>query len=199
MNYKEYNDNELLSYVFERDEFAEHIIYEKYKGLVINYAKKVIQYNSHLGLEINDLIQEGLLALSSAMNTYNEKMDASFYTYAKQCIENKINSQITTANRKKHKFLNESLSLELSEEENSMEVRKNIGDYRNNPEELIIEEENVELIKKIAKEKLTDFEYKVFELKSKGLSYKEISKILKKNVKSVDNALKRIRMKLKKN
>lgn len=198
MNYKEYNDNELLYYIKENTEEAYDIIFKKYEPLIITYAKKLYPYCKNNGLEISDLIQEGRMGLNKAINHYEESKENLFYTFARKCIERKMISLIVSSSRQKHKILNESLSLEFTDEEGTGYLESVISDPSYNPEEkvLIIENEK-EFVEKI-KASLTDVETKVFELKMAGFNYKEIASILDKNPKSIDNAMQRIKSKIKK-
>ena len=110
MNYKEYNDYELISYIRDNIEEANDIIFDKYKPLIETNTRRLIKYCKNNGLEFNDLYQEGMLGLNQAVNTFNEAKDASFYTYAKMCIERKQVSALISSERLKHKLLNESIS-----------------------------------------------------------------------------------------
>lgn len=200
MRYKDYNDYELLSFINEADETANEILFEKYKPLIVNTATKMINYCKGTSLEINDLIQEGMLGLNIAINRFNNNKEASFYTYAKKCIETKMISMVVASRRLKHKILNDSISLEYSNEDGqTINIEKFLSDDKSNPEEKILnDEQETELIDRI-NEILTDFEQQVFTLKNNGFDYKEISEILDKDIKSIDNALQRIRHKIKNN
>ena len=200
MRYKDYNDYELLSFINEADETANEILFEKYKPLIVNTATKMIRYCKGTSLEINDLIQEGMLGLNIAINRFNNNKEASFYTYAKKCIETKMISMVVASRRLKHKILNDSISLEYSNEDGqTINIEKFLSDDKSNPEEQILnDEQETELIDRI-NEILTDFEQQVFTLKNNGFDYKEISEILDKDIKSIDNALQRIRHKIKNN
>ena len=200
MRYKDYNDYELLSFINEADENANEILFEKYKPLIVNTATKMIRYCKGTSLEINDLIQEGMLGLNIAINRFNNNKEASFYTYAKKCIETKMISMVVASRRLKHKILNDSISLEYSNEDGqTINIEKFLSDDKSNPEEQILnDEQETELIDRI-NEILTDFEQQVFTLKNNGFDYKEISEILDKDIKSIDNALQRIRHKIKNN
>jgi RNA polymerase sporulation-specific sigma factor len=199
MNYRELNDNELLSYVCEANEEAEEIIYKKYEPLIKGSANRMYTYCKNTGLELNDLIQEGMLGLNQAINTYKDNKDTMFFTYAKTCIDRRIITLVVSSTRQKHKILNTSLSFEKEFDENSNSKLENlIKDTKENPEELLINsEKEEELINKI-KEVLTDFESQVFELKLNYFNYKEIASILDKDPKAIDNALQRIKLKAKK-
>ena len=200
MRYKDYNDYELLSFINEADETANEILFEKYKPLIVNTATKMIRYCKGTSLEINDLIQEGMLGLNIAINRFNNNKEASFYTYAKKCIETKMISMVVASRRLKHKILNDSISLEYSNEDGqTINIEKFLSDDKSNPEEQILnDEQETELIDRI-NEILTDSEQQVFTLKNNGFDYKEISEILDKDIKSIDNALQRIRYKIKNN
>ncbi|MBR3198532.1 MAG: sigma-70 family RNA polymerase sigma factor [Bacilli bacterium] len=194
--YEEITDNELLDKVSD-NELATEALFEKYRPLITGIAKKIYYSSKVSGVEIADLIQEGMVGFSIAINTYNDKEDASFYTFARMCIIRRILSSITAANTKKHQILNESISVESISEDPS--TKENIfSDYDSNPEKLLIIGENTkELIRDIEKE-LTNLECEVFELKTAGFNYKEIAEILEKDPKSVDNAISRIKTKINK-
>lgn len=199
MNYRELNDHELLSYIQESNEEAEEILYKKYEPLINSSAKKMYTYCKNSGLELNDLIQEGMIGLNQAILTYKDYKDTLFYTYAKTCVDRKIISLVIGASRQKHKILNNSLSFEKEFEDNENSKLENIiKDNRKNPEELLISiEKTEELIKKI-KSTLTELEEQVFDLKLNDFNYKEIAEILEKEPKVIDNAIQRIRQKAKK-
>ena len=194
MNYRDFNDNELLSYICENNEEANTILFKKYEPLINSIARKMYKYCKNTGLELNDLIQEGMLGLNLAINHYDEQKDTTFYTFAKKCIERKMLSMIIGAKRLKHKILNESLSLEGNiNDSDSIGLEAFISDSKNDPELVIINnEEEAELINRI-KKRLTDFECQVFELKICNFNYKEIAEILDKSPKAIDNALQRIK------
>lgn len=198
MNYKDYNDNELVNYIYENSEEATEILYEKYKPLIVNMSTKMIKYCGNLGLEVSDLIQEGMLGLNNAVNHYNENKNISFYTFAKTCIERQMISQIRSAKRLKHRILNESLSFEIDDSNEEVGLEYFFGDDEYNPENIVLGiEQNKDLLNDI-NQVLTPFEQQVFELKMSEFEYKEIAEILDKEPKSIDNAIQRIKIKIKK-
>lgn len=194
MDYKDYNDYELIEYINEGNEDANNILIKKYEPLIIKIATKMLPYCKNNGLEKNDLIQEGMIGLSHALDRYQEQKDTLFYTYAKTCIERKIISVVIGSNRNKNKILNESISYD--DEENLL--LKFISDTNQTPEEAVlnvaIEEDLVNRINKV----LTDLEQQVFTLLINGFKYKEIAEVLDKDQKSIDNAIQRIKNKIKK-
>ena len=192
MKYKDYNDYELLSYISEQNEEANEIIYEKYKPLIIGMAKKMVTGN--IGIEITDLIAEGFLGLSQAIDSYDGCIDIEFRLYARRCILNAMLSLIRKHRRLKNKYLSESISYD----DVDSNILNTYNDSSINPDNIILKNEFINNIYKMAKEVLSYYEYQVFIYKGEGLSYSEIAKILDKSPKEIDNTLYRIRNKLKK-
>lgn len=199
MNYKDYNDYELVTYIVsDNSEEATEILYDKYRPLIINFSKKMIPYCQNGGLEINDLIQEGLMGLNSAIKHFNEQKNITFYTFAKTCIERKIISAAISTRRLKHKILNESLPFEMKKEDDETYYADYLlKDESPDPESLLLNNEREQILTDCIKNVLTDFELQVFELKLNRFSYEEIANILDKNKKAIDNALQRIKIKIK--
>lgn len=199
MNYYNYDDNELLSYVEEQNEDAKEIILKKYEPYIINSAKRIYKQSSCTsGLEMSDLIQEGLVGLTNAIQTYNTNMNVIFYTYAKKCIDNHMISLAVKNSRKKNKVLNESISLEslLDDRENLENIL--MKDEKETPEQQLISLETENEIMKRIRNQLSDLETEIFDLRLSGLSYRDIAEFLEKDRKTVDNTLQRIKIKLKK-
>ena len=101
MNYEEYNDYELVYLAKESNTDANEILFSKYSPIVYNYSKMYEKYVKNSGLEANDLIQEGMLGLNSAINSFDESKNVLFYTYAATCIKRTMLSAIVKANRQK--------------------------------------------------------------------------------------------------
>ncbi len=196
MNYDDINDYEVLSMVADNEDATE-LLFKKYKPLIVGLAKKIYNNNQNTGFDLNDLIQEGMIGFSTAINTFDENKDTTFFTYAKTCIERRLISLIKSASRLKHQILNESYSVEdLAQDNKSLENL--LEDSTSNPENKIIDDENTnELIRNIQKQ-LTPLESAVFELKISGFTYREIADILDKDSKSIDNAISRIKTKVQK-
>lgn len=196
MNYRDLNDYEILSYIAEANEEAKNIMFEKYNPLISLTVNRLYPYCKNTGLEYNDLVQEGMLGLNLAISTFVQNKDTLFYTYAKTCIERKIISLIVSSHRLKHKFLNESLSFEVSDDSvDEIFNWKCLEDNSANPENVLLNNEMEDELLNSVRELLTDFETQVFDLRINGFAYKEIAEILGKDLKSVDNALQRIRLK----
>ena len=194
MNYKEFNDYELLEHIYSCNEDANEIMIYKYRPLTVNLAKKLIKYCTG-GIDLNDLIQEGLVGLNEAIKTFREDKETNFGTYAKLCIERRMYSLVKSTRTYKNKILNESISLEDDDENN---IDKFLVDNSNNPSDMIEEYDYQEKILTELNKQLTDLEKQVFELKRNDFNYKEIADILEKEPKVIDNTLQRIKAKLKK-
>lgn len=199
MDYRDFNDYELISHIRDNIEEANDILFEKYKPLIENNARKLLKTGKKNGIEFYDLVQEGMVGLNNALNTFDENKEASFYTYAKKCIERKQLSYVIGSDRKKHKLLNESISYNINENDDINDMPKVLIDNSGNPESMMLDSENSnELINKI-KSLLTPFEKEVFELKINGFTYIEIAEKLHKDKKAIDNAIQRIKTKIKDN
>ncbi len=194
MNYKEFNDYELLEHIYSCNEDANEIMIYKYRPLTVNLAKKLIKYCNG-GIDLNDLIQEGLVGLNEAIKTFREDKETNFGTYAKLCIERRMYSLVKSTRTYKNKILNESISLEDDDENN---IDKFLVDNSNNPSDMVEENDYQEKILSELDKQLTDLEKQVFELKKNYFNYKEIAEILEKDPKVIDNTLQRIKTKLKK-
>ena len=157
-----------------------------------------MKYLQNKGIELSDLVQECMIGFEEAIHNFNPDDDVSFYTFANVCMERQLLSELTRLNRDKHRFLNEAIPLETINEENEgSNLIDFIQDNSNNPElGLLSSEEFQELYEQILEE-LTDLEQCVFKLKIQGFNYKEIAELLDKEQKSIDNAIQRVKNKIK--
>lgn len=194
MNYKDFNDYELLDHIHSCNEDANEIMIYKYRPLTVNLAKKLIKYCNG-GIDLNDLIQEGLVGLNEAINSFREDKETNFGTYAKLCIERRMYSLVKSTRTYKNKILNESISLEDEDETN---IDRFLVDNTTNPSEMVEENDYQEKVLIELNNQLTDLEKQVFELKKNDFNYKEIAEILDKDPKVIDNTIQRIKAKLKK-
>lgn len=193
MEYKDYNDYELLNYIAEGNEDANSILIKKYEPLINKIALKMLPYCTNNGLELSDLVQEGMIGLNHAIEKYKERENILFYTYAKTCIERKMISILISANRDKNKALNESVSYDAEE---SL-LLNYIKSSTPSPLEEVLNIELEETLHNRINEVLTDFEKQVFELLILGFKSKEIANVLDKDLKSIDNARNRIKNKIR--
>lgn len=198
MDYKELNDNELVYLCAENNEEATNLLVQKYKNCIISILKEYLKEYNIIGLEIADLYQEGLIGLVQAIKSFNPNKDTSFYTYANTCIKNNITTAMKQTFRMKNRILNNSYSLDKLLDTNAGSNFYDLfKDERNDPNIVLMnEEENENIIKRI-KSRLSRNENVIFDLKLKGLSNKEIASLIDKNTKYVENTLFRINKKYK--
>ena len=152
-----------------------------------------------VGGDSEDLIQEGMIGLYNAIRDYSPDRNASFRTFAELCITRQIITAIKTATRQKHIPLNSYVSLDkpIYDEESDRTLMDVItGVKAMDPEELFINQEEFDYIELKMSELLSDLERKVLSLYLDGQSYQEISEELNRHVKSIDNALQRVKRKL---
>ena len=195
MNYKDFNDYELLDHIHSFNEDAAEVLLYKYRPLIVNMAQKFLPYCDG-GMDLNDLVQEGMLGLNDAINTFNENKEANFGTYSKICIERRIRSAVKSTKRYKQRILNESTTLVYDMDD--ITIDKNLIDESQEPLAMIeAYEQEQNMIKKL-NDQLSDIEKQVFDLKMNDFSYREIAEILEREPKVVDNTIQRIRSKLKK-
>ncbi len=186
--YLKASDEELIKLLREGNSEACDILIRKYMPLV----KKSPRFYYLEGGDREDLIQEGMLGLFKAVREYDFKRDSSFYTFAKHCINNQIFSAIEAAGRKKHKALNESVSFEALPDRDIENL------VSSNPEAMLVEEESAKELLEYIYGLLSPMEKRVLELYIEGMDYHAIAAKIGKSEKSVDNALQRIKTKVKK-
>lgn len=197
-DYEQYSDEELIVRLRDGEEQITDYIMDKYKNLVKSKAKSMYI----LGADKEDLIQEGMIGLFKAIRGYDIGRDASFFTFADLCVSRQMYTAVQAAGRQKHEPLNTYISLyaNSSEKEEGEEwemINSIISKSERNPEELLIDRENVELIEKTIEKELSSFEKQVLDLYLTGMKYTQIARVLGKDDKSTDNALQRIKNKLK--
>ncbi|AQX54833.1 RNA polymerase sporulation sigma factor SigH [Priestia flexa] len=179
------------------DESLNHLI-NRYRNFVRAKARPYFL----IGAEREDLIQEGMIGLYKAIRDFKEDKTSSFRSFAELCITRQILTAIKTATRQKHGPLNSSVSLDkpLSDDESNYTLLDLLSEEnRTNPEMMLINrEKSLDMQMKIS-ELLSELERNVLNLHLEGKSYLEISNELQTHVKSIDNALQRVKKKLERN
>ncbi len=174
---------------------ATEYMLKKYSPLV----KKSIRTLYLIGADTEDLSQEGMIGLFKAIQNYESGSNASFYTFAKICVDRQIYSAIKASNRKKHSPLNSYISFYSRNNEEEEELIDNLEAGRNsNPEHVVLDQENASQIEMLLESHLSKMEKEILPLYLDGMSYTEIANRLGKTTKSIDNAVQRIRDKVKK-
>ena len=197
-DYIKIKDEDLIEIIKSGDKLALEYLINRYRELVnIKVSKYYI-----VGAERDDIVQEGLIGLFKAIKCYKPDQQNSFKSFANMCIERQLITAIKTSNRQKHMPLNSYLSLNMSayDEENDdtevMEVFNNA--MIEDPLDTITKREYYNSIEEAIDKALSDFEKKVLSRYMNGESYNEIAEKLDTQVKSVDNAIQRIRKKASK-
>jgi RNA polymerase sporulation-specific sigma factor len=171
------------------DPESEEILVHEYAWLVRMCARPYFL----AGGDSEDIFQEGMLGLLSAIRTFDSDRGVKFSTYAELCVRRKIYSAIKSASGNKHTPLNNYVSFEsLHNDEDSTQSVS----YQRAPEEILVAREQVGEIEKLLQGALSRFESGVLELYLEGMSYKVMAALLGKSEKSIDNAVQRIRKKL---
>lgn len=200
-NYNLMNDEELIELIKSGDKYAIDFLIEKYKDIV---NAKVSKYFM-IGAEREDIVQEGMIGLFKAIQSYKSDKQNSFKTFANLCVERQLITAIKTSNRQKHQPLNSYLSLSSSaynsdDEENNSEMIEYFDSHTTeDPLEMITKKEYYQKVENAIDTSLSNFEKQVLQRFIKGESYVDIAEKLDAPVKSVDNAIQRIRKKAIKN
>lgn len=200
-DYEKCSDEELIVRLRDGESAITDYIMDKYKNLVRSKAKSMYI----LGADREDLIQEGMIGLFKAIRDYDTGRDASFFTFADLCVSRQMYTAVQAAGRQKHTPLNTYISLYANASENGSAeggeewelIDSMLSQSERNPEELLIDRENVELLEKIIEKELSSFENQVLDLYLTGMKYSQIAKVLGRDDKSTDNALQRIKAKLR--
>ncbi len=191
-------DEQLIRKLREGDTAIMDYIISKYKYLVIRAAKAMYL----LGGENDDLIQEGMIGLFKAVRDFDINQDTSFYSFAELCISRQMYTAIKLSQRQKHIPLNSYISLyDVKsvdfEDKQSPLIEQLEAETNNNPEELFLDKERMLMLVHELNERLSDMERRVLRLYLKGEDYRSIAELLEKSPKSIDNALQRIRQKMR--
>lgn len=192
--YEQKTDEQLIRMLRKGDTAITDYIMEKYKNLVRKEANAMYL----LGGENDDLIQEGMIGLFKAVQNYDLAQETSFYNFARLCITRQMYSAIEASKRKKHSPLNSYISLYEKTGEKGPLIDTMEAAKENNPEELLVGREYVELLQNKLMENLSDLENRVLYLHLLGTDYKTIARLLDKSPKTIDNALQRIKSKMEK-
>ena len=192
-------DQEVISCIKEGDQQALTFLLNKYKELVnVKVSKFFI-----IGGEKDDIIQEGMIGLFKAIKNFNSEKQSSFKTFANVCIERQLITAIKTSNRQKHIPLNSYLSLNTAAYDNDEESVELIDTFDSHliedPLEIIMKKEYYNEINSSIDKNLSKFEKQVLSKFIKGETYMAIAEELNSPVKSIDNAIQRIRKKAIKN
>ncbi|MDO4357719.1 MAG: RNA polymerase sporulation sigma factor SigH [Clostridia bacterium] len=195
--FEEMTDEEIVALAQQSDGAALEYLLNKYKNFVRSKARSYFL----IGADHEDIVQEGMIGLYKAIRDFRPDRLASFRAFAELCITRQIITAIKTATRQKHIPLNSYVSLNkpIYDEESDRTLMDVITeDTLSNPESMFIDREDLNAIQGRIGEMLSDLEKQVLELYMDGKSYQEISEEMGRHVKSIDNALQRVKRKLSK-
>lgn len=188
-------DEDVVEFAREGDDIALEYLINKYKNFVRAKARSYFL----IGADREDIIQEGMIGLYKAIRDFRLDKLSSFRAFAELCITRQIITAIKTATRQKHIPLNSYVSLNkpIYDEDSDRTLLDVIsGSKISDPEELIISREEFDDIEEKMGEILSSLEWKVLMSYLEGKSYQEIAEDLERHVKSIDNALQRVKRKL---
>jgi len=194
-DYDLHSDEELVESVRVGDSEALEYLINKYRNFVRAKARSYFL----IGADREDIVQEGMIGLYKSIRDFRGDKLTSFKAFAELCITRQIITAIKTATRQKHIPLNSYVSLDkpIYDEDSDRTLLDVIGGSRvQDPEELMINKEEFSGLEDKMGEVLSDLERKVLMLYLDGRSYQEISVDLDRHVKSIDNALQRVKRKL---
>ncbi|QIB27161.1 RNA polymerase sporulation sigma factor SigH [Caloranaerobacter azorensis] len=195
--YNDMEDEEIVESARNGDTEALEFLIKKYKNFVRAKARSYFL----IGADKEDIIQEGMIGLYKAIRDYKQDKLTSFKAFAELCITRQIITAIKTATRQKHIPLNSYISLNkpIYDEESDRTLLDILSGVKiMDPEELIISREELKSIENKIGEILSDLEWEVLIYYLQGKSYQEIAVELNRHVKSIDNALQRVKRKLEK-
>ena len=188
-------DEQVVILAQETDGPALEYLLNKYKNFVRTKARSYFL----IGADHEDIVQEGMIGLYKAIRDYKAERLSSFRAFAELCVTRQIITAIKTATRQKHIPLNSYISLNkpIYEEDSDRTLLDVITEEgMSNPEEMIIDREDLSLIEGKIGQMLSDLEKDVLVRYMEGMSYVEIANEMNRHVKSIDNALQRIKRKL---
>lgn len=188
------SDEALVSAAKKGNDLAFETLFRRYSTTI----KKISANYFIFGADEGDIFQEGLVGLFRAVIDFSTEKNVSFSTFAYICITGSIISAVKRASRKKHMPLNDYISLDYSfdNEKSSIDYVPISRNQSNNPETLFIDKETIKSVRAFIDKNLSDFEKKVFSLYLDNKSYQQIAEDAGRSVKSVDNAIQRVKRKL---
>jgi RNA polymerase sporulation-specific sigma factor len=193
----ELEDIDLVARVHAGDDRCIEVLLSRYR----NFARSKARSYFLAGSDKEDVVQEGMIGLFKAIRDFQAETGTPFRAFAELCISRQILTAIKTANRQKHQPLNSSVSLDAPAYGGDEGSDRSVGDNIiapaiHDPAELVISAQEIEAIRDTMHENLTELEGDVLRLYMDGKSYEEIAAFLGNHVKSIDNALQRIKRKL---
>lgn len=194
MEYKKFNDYELHYLIRENNEEAFNLMIEKYQPLIESLASQYYYKFNNVPLDLEDLKQEGQIALINAIESFEDSKNVLFFTYARVFIKRAVERHVREVNRYKHQILSSASSLDYELSDSGFSLENFLYETKDITEDELIDRERCEKIINF-KYSLKDRHAQVFELRINNFSNKEIAELLNINYKAVDNSLRLIKEK----
>ncbi len=192
--YQNLSDEELIARLRGGDKKIMDYIMDKYKPLVLGKANAMFL----IGGDTDDLIQEGMIGLFKAIRDYREDRESSFFHFAELCITRQLYHAVEASNRKKHVPLNTYISFYSQQDEEGRPLAETLPtDASNDPEQLVISQETMQRFWTDLRGRLSSMEREVLDQYLAGFHYRQIAERMGKSPKAIDNALGRIRAKIR--
>lgn len=192
--YQNLSDEELIARLRGGDKKIMDYIMDKYKPLVLGKANAMFL----IGGDTDDLIQEGMIGLFKAIRDYREDRESSFFHFAELCITRQLYHAVEASNRKKHVPLNTYISFYSQQDEEGRPLAETLPtDASNDPEQLVISQETMQRFWTDLRGRLSSMEREVLDQYLAGYNYRQIAERMGKSPKAIDNALGRIRAKIR--
>ncbi len=192
-NYEE----SIMELLEDNSEESREIILNRFKNVIDFYLTKYKNVFKNSGVDREEAYAEALYGFNDALNNYNEQKDCGFETFLSICIERRLIKVIRKYNTHKGKFNHSLYSLDYVMDEDGVSLLDTIMDESTDPLNVLSKEENKRDLEREIDKVLSDFEKEVYNYMIEGFTYKEISDFLDKDAKQIDNAMQRIKIKIK--
>ena len=192
------NDNEAIMLVQEHDEYAKDLLFNKYKYIIDIILKKYDRLIKSFSIEFKEIYSEALYGFSDALNSFNPLKEASLATFISLCVDRRVKKYIKAAMGPKNMFVLNTYSLDYVYDEYGFSLMDTISDNNKyDPLNNMTEEEKANDLYNKIKQQLSQSEQQVFKYMLQGLNYNDIAVLLKKEPKQIDNAIQRVKNKVK--
>lgn len=191
------SNQDIFDLISDGSEESRELIYKNYDSVMNIYMNKYKKlFNKH-GIEYQDAKAECMYAFNEAINSYNLDKKASFKTFLSMCIERRLLKTLRSANTEKSKLNSGAYSLNYVYDESGLELVDLLEEPMQDPIYILENEEVQEDLQKKIKGNLSELEFKVYKLMLDNYDLEDISKLLEKDKKQIDNAMQRLKFKIK--
>lgn len=197
MDIEDISDDELHYMTLDENEDVKNYLLKKYKYIINASIKKYKKYAKCNNVDIAEMYSEGLYGFTDAINCYSQDKEASFKTFATICVERRISKYIRKCNNRQMQLESNMYSLDYMYGEGDRSLINVVSDDTMDPLHSITDQETLDELNKEIKKVLSESEYLVYRLMVNGFSYKQIATMVDKSPKQIDNAMQRIKHKIR--